>query len=246
MFSLIVECADEERELLVEELWSLGTEGIIERDGSLEAFFEDADRGPELVQHFAARKARTQEAPQRDWQQQFEDSFHPLEIGEKFFLVPPWRNDPTPEGRMRLEILPGRACGTGWHPCTQMVIGAMERYLQPGDSFLDVGTGSGILSAAAKMLGAERIASCDIDPDVVEVARERLENPVFVGSAPAVRSQSFDFVVANISEEAVRTLLPDLERIARRRLILSGFTGYDNPPAHLEELERGEWNCYVC
>jgi ribosomal protein L11 methyltransferase len=93
---------------------------------------------------------------------------------------------------------------------------------------LDVGTGSGILSIAAKLLGAGRVIACDIDSEAAKVV------PFFVGSADAVCDGAFDVVVANISEEVVGGLRAGLERVARKR-ILSGF-----------QDEKGEWSCVVC
>jgi ribosomal protein L11 methyltransferase len=103
----------------------------------------------------------------------------------------------------------------------------MEREVKPGDSVLDVGTGSGILSIAAKLLGAGRVIACDIDSEAAKAV------PFFVGSADAVRDDAFDIVVANISDEVLGSLRADFERVARRR-ILSGF-----------QDEAGEWACVV-
>src|SRR5205085_2769695 len=122
-----------------------------------------------------------------DWEQVARDSWPPLPVGKRFYLVPPWHTTPAPAGRIRLEINPGMACGTGWHPCTQLSLEALEEYVHPGASVLDVGTGSGILSIAAGLLGATHVFGCDIDFDAVSIAKERIAWPAFVGSANAVR-----------------------------------------------------------
>ena len=105
----------------------------------------------------------------------------------------------------------------------------MERIVKPGDSVLDVGSGSGILSIAAKLLGAGRVIACDIDPEAFT-----REVPFFVGSVDAIRDNSFDVVVANINESVLCEMRPDLERVASRR-ILSGFQDDD-----------GKWTCILC
>jgi len=148
-------------------------------------------------------------------------------VGEKFFVAAPWRTEPTPPGRLRLVINPGAQCGTGYHRCTQLCLEAMERLIRPGDSVLDVGSGSGILSLAARLLGAARVVSCDIDPDAAG------PDGFFIGSVDAVRSGAFDVVVANINEDVMGPMRADLERVARVR-ILSGF-----------QNEDGDWDCVV-
>jgi ribosomal protein L11 methyltransferase len=209
------------------DLYDAGTAGIIEHDTWLEAFFE----GRETAERFG----KPVECADTDWVRHTYDAWPPLEVGERFFVVAPWRTDPTPPGRLRLEIDPGMQCGTGQHRCTQLCLEAMERMIQPGDSVLDVGSGSGILSIAGKLLGAGRVIACDIDAAVAECATASAPTPVpfFIGSANAVRDGAFDVVVANIGEEVLGRLRPDLERVARRR-ILSGF-----------QDEAGDWACLI-
>ncbi len=199
------------------DLYEAGTAGVIEHDGWLEAFFDDR----ECAELFGDPV----ECPDIDWVQHTHDAWPPLLVGERFFVVAPWRDDPTPPGRLRLELNPGLQCGTGQHPCTQLCLEAMERIVKPGDSVLDVGSGSGILSIAAQLLGAGRVVACDIDPDAAQPV------PFFVGSADAVRSNAFDVVVANINESVIEDLREEFSRVARRQ-IMSGF-----------QDESGRWTC---
>jgi len=123
----------------------------------------------------------------------------------------------------------------------------MERYLNPGVAVLDAGTGSGILSVAAELLGAGRVIGCDIDFNSAQIARERIGGRVFAGSVDAVRGESVDVTIANISGPVVVNLLPELRRVLRPKgiLILSGFTIVPDIPGTFDTVEQDGWQCVV-
>jgi len=219
MFTVHVSVEAKDQDLLVADLWEAGTLGVVDEPGGVQAWFD--------TEEAAAKFGTPQAAPDVDWVAKIEEEWPALEIGEKFFVVPPWNTDPTPAGRFRLEINPGIPFGTGRHPCTQKCIVALEQVVRPGDSVLDVGSGTGILSIAAKMLGAGRVVACDID------AESDHPVPFFQGSVDAVRSGSFDVVVANINEDVIGSMFLDFERVAKTR-ILSGF-----------QDDHGEWTCVI-
>jgi ribosomal protein L11 methyltransferase len=122
--------------------------------------------------------------------------------------------------------------------------------VKPGARVLDVGSGSGILSDAARLAGASYVIGCDIDPDAVRIASERVHVPMFIGSANSVRSEWADVIVANIDAATLERMAPELERVRKRAstLILSGFPEWDRPegfsPQEILTLE--EWRCFVC
>jgi ribosomal protein L11 methyltransferase len=227
MFSLYLECRQQEKYLLIAELWDRGSSGITESTPSgggcgLRAFFETDSLAEELAGEFSGWGAQCQHEEPRDWVAVARSRLEPQCVGARFFLVPEWRDDPTPSGRLRIEVNPGMAFGTGAHESTQLCLETLERELEHGMTVLDVGTGSGILSRAAEVLGAHRVIACDIDPVAVELARQPLS---FVGTADAVRTGSVDLVVANISPEAIIALAPELMRALRPAgiAIVSGF-----------------------
>lgn len=226
MFSLYLECRQEEKDQLIAELWARGSGGITETDlpggCGLRAFFTDEAAVPALAREFSRWSARWEPEEPRDWIAVAQSRLEPICVGSRFFLVPEWRDDPTPPGRLRIQVNPGMAFGTGAHESTQLCLEALERELKPGMTVLDVGTGSGILAQAAELLGAGPVIACDIDPVAVELARRPLS---FVGTAGAIRAASCDLAVANINPETIRALAPDLVRVLRAGgiAILSGF-----------------------
>jgi ribosomal protein L11 methyltransferase len=245
MFSVELECEPEQKDLIIAELWEHGCAGITElSDNSLRAFFS-AD-SPELRSALAQFGARWEQVEESDWVAIAHARLEPMLVGERFFLAPVWRDDPTPAGRMRIVVNPGMAFGTGAHETTQLCIEALERWVRPGASVLDVGTGSGILSIAARILGAVRVVACDNDPEAVDVSREQV--PSYIGSVDAVADGCADVLVVNIGPAAVIEMKPDILRALRPGgvALVSGFEREDTP-AVLEVYpgatlyEKNEW-----
>ena len=108
-----------------------------------------------------------------DWAYSWQKYYKPLPVGETLYVVPEWeRNEPVPEGKVPFYLNPGLTFGTGSHASTQLCLAGVEEHTRPGSLVLDLGCGSGILSIAALVLGAERAVAVDIDPKAVDVAYE--------------------------------------------------------------------------
>lgn len=232
-------------------MWEIECAGMEEVAGGFRAFFEDSVPLELVKERLGGAAVSVRREAEVDWEQASRDAFPPLEIGERWFLAAPWFEGETPAGRIRLEMNPGMACGTGYHPCTQMCLEAMERLVKPGMRVLDVGSGSGVLSEAAGLLGAGFVVGCDIDEDAVRVARERVKTAVYVGSADAARGSFFDLVVANISAPAAEDLMEEFRRVgaAGSLFILSGFEeremGFAAGLDSREVLRKDGWVCLV-
>ncbi|HUQ91753.1 MAG TPA: 50S ribosomal protein L11 methyltransferase, partial [Bryobacteraceae bacterium] len=166
---------------------------------------------------------------------------------------------PAPCGRVRLRTYPGMACGTGAHPATQLCLQAMERYPLEGKRVLDVGTGSGILAQAARLLGGYPVIGCDIDHAstlvaAVNIGKSILPVALFTGSVRSVKSGAIDLVLANLNAATLKQIAGDLNRIAAPAavLILSGFLHSEAQAVAeavgrvpREALQLHEWSCLV-
>lgn len=110
---------------------------------------------------------------EHDWAYSWQKYYKPMAVGKRLYIMPQWeREKPVPEGRVPLYLNPGLTFGTGSHASTQLCLEGVEEHIKAGDRVLDLGCGSGILSIAALVLGAEYAAAADIDPKAVDVAYE--------------------------------------------------------------------------
>lgn len=250
MFVLELTCNDPDRELLSSDLWDRGTTGIVETSDGLRAFFEDDARIPQFLAEFARFAPLTAPVMDEDWIGYARAQTHPMLIGEKLFLAPEWRDDPTPEGRLRIGINPGLAFGTGSHETTRMCLEWLEANIKPGITVCDIGTGSGILSETAALLGANqgsgRVIACDIDPVAVGIARANIRraasNPVvYTGSVTAIAPGIVDLLLANISPDWISALAKEWVRVLRPggHGFLSGFDELDLPQVHAALRKAG-------
>ncbi|MBI4892565.1 MAG: 50S ribosomal protein L11 methyltransferase [Acidobacteria bacterium] len=230
MFSLYVECAEQEAEYLSAELWEEGATGVQEdalpgERCLLRAWFEDPNG---LTERFSEYQPRIEAEPEIDWEAACRQAWQPFDVGARLHLAPEWDENPTPRGRLRLTIHPGQALGSGAHPATQLCLAALEAHLRPGDTVLDVGTGSGILTSAAVLLGAGCAVGCDIEFHSVQIAKSNLISDgvaplVFTGSTRAMRGASVDTLVANINAVTHEAIAHEYARVCRRTLVVSGF-----------------------
>jgi len=149
---------------------------------------------------------------EQDWANNWKQYFKPLCVGEKLLIKPSWESVSENETRRILEIDPAASFGTGQHNTTQLCLELLEQNISQGDSLLDLGCGSGILSIAAILLGAQKATAVDIDENSVKIAAENAQkNNIPSGSYTALAGNiitdkalaekigtGFDVVCANI------------------------------------------------
>ena len=200
-----------------------------------------------------------------DWANNWKVHFKPVRIGERLVIKPTWEEYQEIPGDLVIQIDPGMAFGTGAHPTTRMCLESLERicFNKSGgklpDPVLDVGTGSGVLSIAAALMGATRITAVDIDPEAVRVTRENLElngaEKIVAASTTSLADLEGEYgvVVANIlAEELVRLSDQLTAKIApggwlilsgilteKAEFVCAGFPGLDL----VESPREAEWSC---
>ena len=157
---------------------------------------------------------------QEDWEWGWKQYFKPFPVGDTFMIKPSWETVDDAQGRKILEIDPASSFGTGSHDTTQLCMAALEQLVRPGDTLLDMGTGSGILAIAAAMLGADVKAVVDIDENCLKTAQENAEkNHVSIGRGlcgDALRNPQlaqeigagYDIIVANIVADVIIGMAP--------------------------------------
>ena len=164
-----------------------------------------------------------------DWANEWRENFPPLEIG-RFLIVPSWESvDET--DRIKIQLDPGLAFGTGQHPTTRMCLELLGEVLDGSEiRLLDVGCGSGILSVAAAKLGARVVAS-DLDPFCTAATKENaalnfVDEQIEVDGRANLHwvTEPFPFVVANLMSDLLIRLAPELSRVTKSTLVISGIS----------------------
>lgn len=200
---------------------------------------------------------------EEDWRNNWKQYFHPLPVGERLMIVPSWYENYDTQGRVALHIDPGLAFGTGGHETTRLCLELCEKYLKPGDSVLDVGCGSGILSIAALLLGAKEAVGVDIDAKAVDTARENAalngvgdRYTAVCGSFTDRVQGQYDVVLANIVADAILFLSEGVRSFMKPGAvyIMSGIIdtradevkrGVSRYFDVIEDHREGGWACFA-
>ena len=169
-----------------------------------------------------------------DYQNSWKKYLFVEKVSEKFVVKPTWREYEAKEDELVIELDPGRAFGTGSHPTTSLLLKLMEEQNFSSQSVIDIGTGSGILMIAAKLLGASEVYGTDIDEFSMEVAKENLElNKISLDDIKLLKGnlleviddKKFDIVLCNILSDVLVKLLDEIKYILKpnSKVLFSGI-----------------------
>lgn len=260
--------SDEYQESLIAEMSEMGFDGFQQLDGKLITYIQkenlgigDRERIDLLLSGFPGECFIESEeiVADQNWNEQWEQTIQAQEIGQ-FFVKPTWSNKATPEGKIQLEIDPKMSFGTGYHETTRLILKLLPKVVKKGDSVIDAGTGTGILSIAAIKLGAEKVFAFDIDEWSIENTRENIllndvneGITVRKGSAEVIpEGLTVDLLLANIERNTILDLLPVFLKSTQKGgdIILSGLLESDRrdvvsqlePEAEVWEIaQENEW-----
>lgn len=208
---------------------------------------------------------QVKEVGEEDWANAWKQYYFPVRVTRFLTVVPSWIDyEKEQDDELLIELDPGLAFGTGTHPTTQLSLTALEQTIRGNESVLDVGTGSGVLSIASKLLGASKVTAFDIDEMATRVAKENIAlNPtigeieVFENNLLVGVNQKSDLIVANILAEILLQMPEDAYRNLNDdgSLILSGIIeskanevkeAYEKVGFTLvERMTMREWNCFI-
>ncbi|MBO5299866.1 MAG: 50S ribosomal protein L11 methyltransferase [Clostridia bacterium] len=202
-----------------------------------------------------------------DYAEAWKQYYKPLHIGEKIVVVPEWEEYEKQDGELILTLDPGMAFGTGSHETTSLCVEVLQKIVKPGDNVLDVGCGSGILSIASLILGADNVKAFDIDPNAVKVSKENAKLNTYSGTLDAetanilndrtpIEGKKYNVIVANIVADIIIRLCSFIgEHLAeggtfitsgiiteRRDDVIAAFN--ENGFTVVEENEKRGWLCF--
>ncbi|QAS54141.1 50S ribosomal protein L11 methyltransferase [Halobacillus litoralis] len=163
------------------------------------------------------------EVQEEDWATSWKKYYKPVKISEKITIIPTWEDyTPVSSDEIIIEMDPGMAFGTGTHPTTVLSIQALEQYMEKGDTVLDVGAGSGILSVASVLLGAEHVHAYDLDDVAVSSTKNNAALNNVEGKITAKLNDLLegvdgetDLVVSNILAEIIVKFTDDAYRVIK-------------------------------
>lgn len=241
------------------EIYELNPDDYPESDVRVKVYFSELDYSDEIIDVIKEKinglqdvevsrlEISTDEVQEEDWANEWKNHFHAFKASERFVVVPSWENyEKQNDDEFIIKLDPGMAFGTGDHATTSMCLKLIEKYVQPNQSVIDVGTGSGILSIAAYQLGAAPIKALDLDSVAVRVAVDNFEKNDCADAIQAEpgnllkgETEKRDVIFANILAHIVDLMIDDSYALLNDNglLITSGII-LEKEEMIVEHLER--------
>ena len=202
-------------------------------DEILKNLQQEIKRLPEFGFDVTGVEISVSELDDSSWENEWKQYYHPVKISRYLTVVPNWVDyQPQYPDEHLIVMDPGKSFGTGTHPTTYSCMQALELILGDAHSLYDVGTGSGILSIQARLLGVKDIKAYDLDPEAVRAAKENIQlNPgcedieVYQNSLLDGVNGKVDVIVANMLADVIEQFIPDLDSHLNQNgfVILSGI-----------------------
>lgn len=201
---------------------------------------------------FGALEITVENLSEEDWANNWKQYFKPIPIGNKMLVKPVWEDFAEDNsGRTVLNIDPGMVFGTGAHETTRLCIQAAEKYVKAGDTILDLGCGSGILSITALLLGADNAIAIDIDPNAKDIAYANAKlngigsdiYKVLIGDfitdmdlKQEIGCNRYDVIFANIVADVIIAATPSVKKQLKKNGIFIASGIIDERSTEVREL----------
>jgi len=256
-------------------LWQLDIEGITENENSLSVYADEKSevtvdqisnllnslKDQNLIEVFSIDETSVEE---KNWNEEWEKTIDVIEVNDKIVIKPTFRDYlPKPE-QLVITIDPKMSFGTGEHETTKLVLNLLDKYLDSGMQVLDVGSGTGVLSIAASLLGAGHVVGIDNDEWCLENGLENVELNNVNGNVEIklaeiydVKEKPFDLILANINKHILIDIADKIYQLTKDsgKVILSGLLVGDKTDivelysskgfSLVEEKIFGEWIALV-
>jgi ribosomal protein L11 methyltransferase len=226
------------KEPLTAILFDLGCEGINEEDGMLTAYFP-VQVSPEAVREalsaFEGVSSQNRLIEEQDWYAPWKEGFGPFRAAG-LVICPPWKECALEQGERLLILDPGQAFGAGDHETTRTVLRMLRAWAESvpdlsGKRFLDLGTGTGILTVAAHIFGFRDITAVDVEERALDTAVRNFELNGIAGDVRLIHGgmenagTGYDLIAANIFMEALIVIMPHAKSalVEGGTLIVSGL-----------------------
>jgi ribosomal protein L11 methyltransferase len=266
-------------EYITTKLWELEPEGVYENDikQSFDLYFPHKPNLKNVIEllndlksqkYISGYEYTLTEFEEKNWNEEWEKNLRVIEISDKLVVKPSNKEYSPKDGQIVLIIDPKMSFGTGEHATTQMMLKLIEKYINPNDKVIDVGTGTGILAIAAIKLGANFAVAIDNDEWVYENILENLQNnsiengkiQVLIGTSDIVKDTDFDMIIANIQKNVLLEIAEDFKNKVKdtkntSKVLLSGILREDENDIinhyknfgfnHIETIYQDEWCAIV-